>query len=118
MGSPLLPCGSCARHIRASSASCPFCGAAHTPVDAAPFEGPMPRMSRAVAFTLGAAVLAGSAAMLDGCVHSEPVYGAPFPPQDAAVDATPDAAADATPDAVSDTGNPGVRYGAPPADGG
>ncbi len=114
MAAPLLPCSSCARHIRASSASCPFCGAHHTPVDAAPLDGPMPRMSRAVAFTLGAAILAGSSAMLDGCVQSQPVYGAPFPPQDAAVDAPADAAADA----VNDTGNPGVRYGAPPADGG
>ncbi len=78
----------------------------------------MPRMSRAVAFTLGAAILAGSSALLDGCISSEPVYGAPIPPQDAAVDAPSDAAADAAADAVNDTGNPGVRYGAPPVDGG
>ncbi len=82
----------------------------------------MPRMSRAVAFSLGAAVFVGAAAMLDGCVQAEPAYGAPIPPQDAAADASTDAAADAATDAptdaTNDTGNPGVRYGAPPADGG
>lgn len=74
----------------------------------------MPRMSRAVAFSIGAAVFVGAAAMLDGCIQAEPVYGAPIPPQDAAADASTDAAVDA----ATDTGNPGVRYGAPPADGG
>jgi hypothetical protein len=71
----------------------------------------MPRMSRAVTFTLGAAVLVGAAATMESCVDSQPVYGAPVPPQDAAVDAPADVPADV----VNDTGGGGVRYGAPPA---
>lgn len=71
----------------------------------------MPRMSRAVTFSLGAAILAGSSALLEGCISAQPVYGAPAPPvEDAAADAPTDAAADVVPG----DGSPGVRYGAPP----
>ena len=88
MHTPLVPCTECSRHVRARAGSCPFCGAARAPTEADPQEGPMPRMSRSVAFSLGAAILAGSSALLDGCGNAQPVYGAPapMPTQDAAGD--------------------------------
>jgi hypothetical protein len=73
------------------------------------YEGPMPRMSRSTAFAVGAVIFAG-AVTLEAC--SQPVYGAPIPPTDSAV------ADDASVDAPNDTGGGGVRYGAPPPDGG
>lgn len=132
MSNPLVPCAACARHVRASSSECPFCGAARSPVETPAFEGPMPRLSRAMAFAFGATILATGAA-LDGCVeNAQPAYGVPFPDDsavivdgatdaavDAAADAPVDAPADATVDAAPvDAGDVGVRYGAPPPDAG
>lgn len=91
----LTPCSSCARLVRIADAACPFCGAAIERTDA----------SSAVAKHLSrAAMLVGAAAIGVACGGvSEPVYGAPVPP---------DAAADASPD------GPVAMYGGPPVDGG
>lgn len=114
--SALLPCPSCARHVRATSSSCPFCHCALTPVDVPVATTGGARVSRAMLFAFGATLIAGSA--LDGCAESAtPVYGAPAPPLDASMNDAGDAAVDvATDGAPADDGSPGVRYGAPPVD--
>lgn len=110
--SALLPCPFCARHVRATSSACPFCHCALTPVDVPVATTGGARVSRAVAFAFGAAL------SLEGCIESAtPVYGAPAPPPDAALNDAGDAAVDAIADgAPADDGSPGVRYGAPPAE--
>jgi hypothetical protein len=55
----LLPCPACARHVRASAPSCPFCGGA-TLDDFrkhAPPVGPRARLSRAALRAFGASAL-------------------------------------------------------------
>ncbi|HSO31983.1 MAG TPA: hypothetical protein VLT33_05690 [Labilithrix sp.] len=133
----LLPCPSCARHVRASEEACPFCAAALTPArEGAPLaRTPARRLSRAALFALGAGAAAVGAcggesvgspvdAGRDAPIAT-PVYGgppvdagedAPFlvdaayggPPQDAATDA--DDASDADSGAAP-------AYGAPPPGG-
>jgi hypothetical protein len=83
--------------------------------------------------------MALGASLAVGCTSSTPLYGAPYVPDDAGVDAQSDAAsaddgsvaalygavpADAGADAADDDGGPddaggaGPKYGAPPVDGG
>ena len=73
MDTRLLPCPSCARHVRAFEAACPFCAAA---LPAFPPAAPVARatgkrLSRAALFALGA-----SAAAIAAC-SSQAIYGAP-----------------------------------------
>jgi hypothetical protein len=87
---PLLACPACARHVRASEISCPFCAAALADAGAAAIALPGRRalgvrLSRAALFALGA-LGAGAAA----CSTQRAAYGGP--PVDRTVDA---AAADA-----------------------
>jgi len=109
MSAALVPCASCARHVRADAAACPFCKAAREPSDAR--ERPLTaRVSRAVAFAFGASL---GAAVGASCVPVA-AYGAPAPPPDAAPQDAGDAG-DAGDDAAVDaTADVGVRYGAPP----
>ncbi len=115
MTAPLVPCDGCARHLRADAARCPFCDGVRAPQELA--YVPVPRMSRAAYFALGAALTVGPVAALVGSAdeaeaqqhHSppRPVYGVPpFVPRP-----TPDAGtvrdAGTTPDAsVIDAGAP------------
>lgn len=99
MSDALVPCASCQRHVRASTDACPFCGAAHAPVEV-PERPARARLSRAAVFALGATLGA------TGCETAVPLYGAPAPPLDASADVADVVDADA--DAVA------VRYGAPP----
>ncbi len=71
MSTRLIPCSSCARHVRTSDTACPFCGAAT--VSAPTLVGPpLARMSRAAFLALGAA---GSLAMTDCSSAPVPLYG-------------------------------------------
>ncbi len=51
---PLIPCSSCARHVRASEAACPFCGGELIVAAARP--QPTGRLSRTAALVFGASV--------------------------------------------------------------
>lgn len=86
----LVPCPGCARHVRQSETSCPFCSAAlsldHLPAPVLPRS----RLSRAAMFAFGTGV-AGAASLVGcggdtdegkkdgggGSEMSTPVYGAP-----------------------------------------
>lgn len=108
MSDRLVPCPGCARHVRASSEGCPFCGA--TLVEApAPAALPAARLGRAALFAFGAAALAAT-----GCAehHGSRDAGAQ---EDSGVEQD---AGDPTPDAGRDAGNIAPPYGAPPDDAG
>lgn len=139
MSDRLLPCPACARHVRSSEGTCPFC-AAGLPVARA--AQPVPRstgarLSRAALFALGASAAAAAACggkaddstfdsgVADGGAQEGPgvpIYGAP--PSDAGIlDAPGDAASDAATDADASEGDgaadaeggtPAPLYGAPP----
>lgn len=107
----LIPCSTCARHVRSSEAACPFCSAAVpvTPAQPLPLSRSAgKRLSRAALFALGT-----SAAAVGAC-SSVAMYGAPvaYDPSDAA-DAGDAADAD---DAAKrpEGGTPAPVYGAPP----
>lgn len=91
MYQPLVPCGGCARHVRASDAVCPFCGRESRAARIAPDTSR--RMTRAAAFVFGATVAvaacssevetrdegsgaAGAGGTSDGGAVG-PLYGAP-----------------------------------------
>ena len=87
MTAPLVPCESCARHLRADEPRCPFCDAPHTPRALA--YAPLPRVSRAALAALGAvltvvpavAVLTSNEAQAQRGVTVVPAYGVPPPVQ-------------------------------------
>ena len=94
----LVPCSGCARHVRASESSCPFCGAALAVAIASP-RGPTPRMGRAARFAFGAAV--ATTLTVTGCGEShegDPDAGAPM-------DAGHDAGLTSEPAAPPDSGH-------------
>ena len=131
MAASLVPCPSCARHVRSSERACPFCRSAlSTDLAARAVPGTTQRLSRAAAFTFAASLAA------TGCA-SDPV------PNDAATvtDTGSDAGTIVTDTGPADTGAPtdtgapadtgtqadagapvdagkdgsiGVRYGSPP----
>ncbi|UJR82380.1 hypothetical protein [Sandaracinus amylolyticus] len=104
----LTPCESCHRHVRASEAQCPFCGAAIEPItiDATTREVVITSRAQLVSFRAkaGAVAIATAIVGLAGCETLAPVplYGGP--PRDAGSDAGVDAGAVAP------------AYGAAPAD--
>lgn len=91
MSDHLVPCASCARHVRASDDTCPFCGHAHVVASARPL--PKRRLTRAATFAFGAALTAATSV---GCSESHA-------PSDAQV----------RPDAGVDSGAIAPPYGAP-----
>jgi hypothetical protein len=121
---PLVPCPSCARHVRATESACPFCATARVPSAAPVTRTPGQRLSRAALFALGA-----SAAAVAACSGSvTPLYGAPASDSgalDGTSDAKPDEDVQNLPpygippmDAGNDGPVPVPAYGAPPPDGG
>lgn len=78
--SHLVPCPGCARHVRQSEASCPFCGVGLSLGHLAPPTLPRARLNRAALFAFQASVVGATA--LVGCTEDDgggavPVYGAP-----------------------------------------
>jgi hypothetical protein len=67
----LRPCTACARHVRASESSCPFCGAK---LDAFPVRNGAPLGERP---TRAALLFAGMATVVGCEAHVVPAYGAP-----------------------------------------
>lgn len=125
--SSLLPCPSCARHVRQTESGCPFCGAALA-LDEVPAR-PMPtqRLGRAATFAFGAAIATSVAACGGGSNPGNdsgiaPAYGAPADTgvqADTGNDAGMLAMYGGPPqDAGTDVGSPGPLYGAPPQDAG
>lgn len=130
--SSLLPCPSCARHVRRSETGCPFCGA-RLSLGALPERAmPAQRLGRAALLAFGTTV----ATVAAGCGQANvpigdagndggavPIYGAPDvgPAADAGSDAGLLAMYGGPPpsDAGDDAGgNIGPAYGAPVVDGG
>lgn len=75
----LLPCPSCARHVRASETACPFCEAVLADTSPVSMSASAARLGRAAIFVAGTALVATAAT---GCGpkknpnHQKP-YGAP-----------------------------------------
>lgn len=122
MASSLVPCPSCARHVRATERSCPFCRTAlSASIASRVIPGATQRLSRAAAFTFAASLAA------TGCSDD------PAPAADAAVldtgsdtGATADRGTDTGTDTgmATDAGFPTddggflAMYGGPPQDSG
>ena len=117
--SALVPCPSCARHVRATESSCPFC-ATVLPDALTATPSTSKRLSRLAAFTFATAVAvtgavsAGCSGSEDGTGESEgqlggimPMYGAPVPHQDAG------SCDDQADDKNFDPGSIYAMYGAP-----
>ena len=119
MSSQLVPCPSCARHVRSTESACPFCASARVPSLAAAPRSPAKRLSRAALFALGAS--AAAVAACSGSVTPGPATG-----DSGALDGnTPDGEQQTIPPygiPPMDAGNDGPvavpAYGAPPPDGG
>ena len=118
MSSHLLPCPSCARHVRSTESACPFCATARIPSAAPAPRSPAKRLSRAALFALGAS--AAAVAACSGSVAPGPATG-----DSGALDGTPDGEQQTIPPygiPPMDAGNDGEiavpLYGAPPMDGG
>jgi hypothetical protein len=75
MGTQLIPCPSCARHLRCSERTCPFCGEAVPERACAPATSPSGPLTRAAILFAGATAAAGCTTGL------APAYG-PAPIQD------------------------------------
>lgn len=123
--SQLLPCPSCARHVRQTETGCPFCGAAVSLADVPARALPGQRLGRAATFAFGVAIATsvsacgGTSSPGDDAgtdANFVPLYGAP---NDAGYDAGALAMYGGPPgDAGSDAGGPGPLYGAPAFDAG
>lgn len=104
--SQLIPCPSCARHVRANDTTCPFCAAA---LALAPVAAPVlgERLGRAALFAFGAAMATNVAA----CSMSS------TPPTDTGT-ASPDTGSAPADAGVDAAGNPDSGffppYGTPP----
>ncbi|MFO0686185.1 MAG: hypothetical protein U0234_29250 [Sandaracinus sp.] len=103
----LAPCPSCARHVRRTETSCPFCAASIT-LPPAPTRRMPERLGRAALVTFGAAALATSAS---ACGNAVPAYGAPAPDTGTAQADAATPAADAA--IENDAGEPMTLYGGP-----
>ena len=124
--SHLVPCAGCARHVRATEPTCPFCGAASAAIAPTP-RLPTQRLTRAARFAFGAAVVTtlnvagcgNSHTPDDDAGHDAGLTSEPGLPTDAGDE--PDAGADdagTDVDAGMDAGNIAPPYGAPAEDAG
>ena len=144
MTDSLLPCPSCARHVRSTEDACPFCAASITRGAVRPVPRVGARLSRAALYALGASAAAlaacggnstsSSDAGANGDAQIGPMYGGPpveagsdqfvptptpaygGPPQDAGTEPGDGGANDGGKEGggVKD-GGPAPAYGAPPA---
>jgi hypothetical protein len=122
MATSLVPCPSCARHVRATERACPFCRTALSAAIAAKaIPGSAQRLSRAAAFTFAASLAA------TGCSSdATPAPDAAAVDSGAATDsgATTDTGARADTGTATDAGFPTddggflAMYGGPPRDSG
>lgn len=119
--SQLLPCPSCARHVRQTESGCPFCGTSLDLASIAPRGLPAQRLGRAATFAFGAAMATSVAACGGGPGPGTndsgvaPLYGAPSDMGAPANDANMLAMYGGPP---NDSGGPGPLYGAPTFDAG
>ena len=117
----LLPCPSCARHVRRTESACPFCRGALAFADAPLPRLPEVRLGRAATFAFGAAVATSVAACSGSAV---PAYGAPaidtgMVDSGGTTDAASSVDAGTTVDAADvDTGSMAAAYGISPIDAG
>lgn len=118
----LLPCPSCARHVRRTESACPFCSAAISLAGVPERRLPTERLGRAATLAFGVAT------SLSACTTPAPVPATDTGTRDAgtavsdtgtgSVDANaPDTATTAA-DANIDTGTPVAAYGGPMFDSG
>lgn len=116
MASTLVPCASCARHVRASDRACPFCGGSlEAPASVAANVPAGVRLGRAAIFAVGVAV-ASSVAACEMKNDTDAAVAEAGPTDDGSVMALYGApVADAAPAPDVADGGPVARYGAPPA---
>jgi len=117
--SHLVPCPSCARHVRVSEAACPFCASALPDALRASPAPRMPgsRLSRAATYALGVALSAGITATAacggDGGGQAAMYGGPPTPPDTTNGGETNGGGGDTVvPDAGTDESDP-VIHGTP-----
>jgi hypothetical protein len=120
MNDRLLPCPSCARHVRVSEDACPFCATALPERSAPPLRTPAVRLGRAALFALGTSAAAiaacgGTTSTLDDAGTSSGSSGTSSGSSGSS--GTSGIAAYGGPpfDSGADT-QPGPMYGGPPQD--
>ena len=93
--SHLVACPACARHVRASEATCPFCkGALDETTRSTPQrQGPSARLSRAALYAFGVGSLTAASACSSSSAVPMPPYGA-APQFDGSIFEVHDAASD------------------------
>jgi hypothetical protein len=111
----LVPCSSCARHVRASDARCPFCTTA-IHVEAGAASRPVSR-SRAAIMLLGATLATGCGGST-APAPEEPgapvaIYGGP-PPSEPPTEPAPEQNSNSN-DTREDEGAVVAMYGGPPS---
>lgn len=74
----LIPCGACARHVRATDAACPFCRAPVAP--STPPAMPTERLSRAALFVFGAAISGAACVPTENAPQPVVNTAPPIPP--------------------------------------
>jgi len=128
------PCPGCARHLRTSEISCPFCGERTSSLVATP--GTAARITRAATYAFTASMVVAGCSSVEPASLT-PLYGAPALDSgvsDGGADTGPDDSGqavalygapaldagvpDAASDAPDDSGNPAPLYGLPATDGG
>lgn len=125
--SPLVPCPSCARHVRAAESACPFC-ATSLPSDlAARAVPPAPRrLERLAAFTFAATVAATACGGKSETPGEESVDGGTSSSSSSSSSSSGSSGASSGSSGVAppyglppeDGGGPAALYGAPAPDGG
>lgn len=121
--SHLVPCPSCARHVRTSEAQCPFCaGSLESVADTPAPKMPNTRLGRAAQFAFGAAVATSMtvSACGDGEGPNDPVDAAARQDSGAVSDsgASSDSGAATDSGVANDSGGLVALYGAVPLDSG
>lgn len=111
----LAACPSCARHVRRSETTCPFCKSALA-LPAAPARAPLPRLGRTATFAFGAALTTTAAACSTPSTPAEDTGVDDVGYNDVAVYGGPDGGPSDAGVIAEDTGGPAPAYGAPPDD--
>ena len=111
----LLPCPSCARHVRQSESGCPFCGASLALASEPSRPMPTQRLGRAATFAFGAAMATSVAAC--GTTTTPTTTYTGVAQEDGGTDGGVAPAYGAPSDAGSDAGMLAM-YGGPPSDSG
>ncbi len=122
MNDQFSPCSACARHVKRSDATCPFCGVANTagPLASTAKAGAGSEATRTAAMRLSRAALfaagtVGAAMAVTDCGSTVAVYGAFIPPESGDASTMTDAADSASGSSDSASASPADAGNAPEA---